>query len=185
MPRIASDLRLISPSGPRGVGAARGPGRKLAVATPIAIVVVMAAVAMIFASLVPTLVVATFFPMVAARHHVPLVPGMIDEIHRVAASVVLAAMPFPVQAVLGRNPQVHGFGRRHSGRPALDDQGLGCDQLRLRILADVDAPVCTRLAELDRYADIGSTRRQANRDRAGRRQGQDRQRLREGPRPSR
>ena len=75
-------------------------------------------------------------------------PLLLHEIHRLAAGVVSVAMFTPVLLMARRYIQInrlahHGYGLLH------DDDRLRADQDRLRIVADVDAPVNARLVDTD------------------------------------
>ena len=89
------------------------------------------------------------------RHHVLLVPVVIHEIHRMAAGMIFATMPFPMHPMLGRHPQVNRFRRRRSGRWRRNQHRLRHNDLGLRILADVNAAVHAGLAELNGDSYIG------------------------------
>ena len=85
------------------------------------------------------------------RVHV-VVPAVPDEIDRLAAGVIGATMPGPVPRMPRRYAQIERRGR--IGRRLVDDDRLRVDDLRWRVVADLDAAVVARLADIDGDVDI-------------------------------
>ncbi len=92
--------------------------------------------------------------LAVARHVLMLVPVILHEIDRLATGVVLAAMLAPVLSVTRRYVEIDRLAYHAQGH-RLDHDRLRVDQLRLREVADVDAAIEARLADLHRYTDIG------------------------------
>lgn len=88
------------------------------------------------------------------RHHLILVPLVLDKVHRLPAGAVSRTMLSPVSGVAGRYAQIQRL-RGHGHRRTLDDDGLRVDDHGLRKAADVDTPVKAGLAHLDRDAHVG------------------------------
>src|SRR5712692_5158340 len=98
--------------------------------------------------------VAVVFLVVRNVHLV--VPVVLNEVDRLAAGVVLAAMLAPVFLVPRRHMQIDWLSYHLD---PLDHNRLRKDQSRRRSVADVDATIEARLADADRNADVGSERR--------------------------
>ena len=83
------------------------------------------------------------------------VPFFLDEVDRMTAGIVFAAMLVPVLRVAGRYSQIDRLLDYPCGR-LVNYDGLGVNDRRTRhVVADVDASVKARLTDADRYANIG------------------------------
>ena len=94
-----------------------------------------------------------------------VVPRVLDEVDRLTASIVLAAMLAPVSRMAGRHPQVDRLSD-DAGRQRLDHDRLRVDEARRWQRADVDAPVEPRLTDADGNASEGRGAKSQRRDHA-------------------
>lgn len=121
--------------------------------------------AMLLAALLPATIITGFAATIIAmlflitRHIFLVVPTVPNEIDPFTASVVFAAMLAPVFGVPGRHMQIH---RLTTDRDTMNHHRFAVDQLRSRIIIDVDLSVKAGLADADRYADIGSDSRRGD-----------------------
>ncbi|MNS76654.1 hypothetical protein D3C72_1102080 [compost metagenome] len=116
------------------------------VALVIMLVVVTAAVAVIGTAMVAMLLAIT-------GHILVVIPTILDEIYLLVAGIILAAVLGPVLGMARRHAQVDRTGR--IVLRALHDDGLGIDQLRRGIIADIEASVKAWLADGNGDADLG------------------------------
>jgi hypothetical protein len=79
------------------------------------------------------------------RHVLPLIPVLLDEIHRAVAGVVKPAIVAPAVGLLQRDIQVE---RRRAHYHRANDDGLRIEQHRWRRAVDVDGAVKTLLANI-------------------------------------
>lgn len=124
----------------------------IAVPSPVTMAVLMAFVP-VAAVIIMAVATALF---VIARHIFIPVPVVPDKIHGPAARLVLSAMLLPMLFVAGRHMQIDRLADVMD--MPFDDDRLRIDHLWLRDIADVDATVETRFADIDRYTDIGGHR---------------------------
>src|SRR4051812_2638507 len=89
-----------------------------------------------------TTIAALLFPALAN-------PAFLDEVHRLVARAVAAAIGPPVALMAWRHVQIDRLAL-HDHRRWRDNDRLGVDQCRLRIVADIDASVDARLVDADR-----------------------------------
>ena len=80
-------------------------------------------------------------------------PALLDEIDRLVARVVASTVGAPVLLMTGRHIQVDRLARHHDPRRR-DDDRLGINQRGRRDIANIDAPIYTRLVDADRDTDI-------------------------------
>lgn len=99
------------------------------------------------------IVIATMLLAVTGRIFV-LIPAILDKIHLLSTRIIRATMLRPMFGVAGWHPQVNRLPLDIAHR-ALNDDGFRIDHLRPGKLADIDAAIEARLADIDRYADIG------------------------------
>lgn len=85
------------------------------------------------------------------------VPRLLDKIDVLAAGVISAAVLRPMFCVTRRHAQIDRLLLDVPYRP-FDDDRLCVDHTRLREGTDVDAAVEARLADSDRYANVGRQR---------------------------
>ena len=126
------------------------------VAVVIAVVVVMivAMVALIvpmIAVIIPMLVTMLFTIMGNIGMGVPVMP---DEVHRLAAGVVLAAMTPPIALVTGAHMQIDRRRQFGAANPDAHD-GRAIDKARRRCIADIHAAVKSGVAQTDGGGHLG------------------------------
>ena len=125
----------------------------------VVMVVVVAVVATTIVPIIPALVTAVAavaMPFLVARDVFVLIPVVLHKVDPLVAGVVLVAMSAPVLRVAWRYVQVDG---RAVHRCPIDDARLLVDHLRPRKVTDVDVTIEARLANAERYPDIGGKRR--------------------------
>jgi hypothetical protein len=98
------------------------------------------------------MIVMTPHVLIAIARSINLtIPVVADEIYRAAAGVIHAAITTPVARMLKRNMQVH---RSHCDAVRrLNDYRPGIEQLRRRVISDINTAVKIRVADIKRYAD--------------------------------
>ena len=92
-----------------------------------------------------------------------IIPFIFNEIDGPAAGVILVAVFVPILLMTWRNAQIDGL----LGNPAprrLNHDGLCVDDLRFRIVTDVDVAVESGLTDRDRYTDVRRLRRDRGKD---------------------
>src|SRR5215470_5675836 len=103
------------------------------------------------------LVVAFFMAtLIVVRADFAVVPVVAHEIDRHAARLIFAAVRGPISAVLVRHPHVDRLRRRTDNTRPLADHRLRHDDLRLRKLADIDAPRNDGRAKTNAYSLLSS-----------------------------
>jgi hypothetical protein len=137
----------------------RQPVRLNLALTAIVIVAIAASsmVTIVMTSIAITPVISTV-PLTAPAWMFILIPFpnplLLNKINWLSAGVVSAAMFAPVLLVARWNVQVNGLAL-HSHWLLHDDDRLRLHQHRLRVVANVDSPIDTRLVDADRYTDTG------------------------------
>jgi hypothetical protein len=114
------------------------------IVTPVVAVVITA----ITAFVVATIIMVTF-PIL--RNVDMVVPVVLNKVDALVAGVVLTAIPAPMPRVSRFYTQVNWCARYSP----LHHPRLAVQQLRTRIVADVDATIIAGLADTDRNPDIG------------------------------
>ena len=94
----------------------------------------------------------TMFNLVS-RHVDAVIPVVRYKVNPSSTRFVFLTMRFPMLSVDGLDPEVNWL---FDHQYALNDNGFGVDQAWLRIIADVDLAIKTRLTQRNRYCDIGS-----------------------------
>ena len=112
---------------------------------PLLVLVIVAVVAVLV-----TMFVTMFVPMVLTIvWNVGIgVPVMPDEVNRLAASVVLAAVMAPVALIAWPHMQIDRR-RQHAALNAYAHYGRAIDKTGRRCVADVDPSVKARVAQID------------------------------------
>lgn len=133
----------------------------VAPAIVMAVILILLIIPAIVSVVIPVIIVAVIAAIAHMRAMTLLVTGNILMVvpvvlHKVdpfAAGIVLMAVFAPVSGMAGRDVKVDWLAICHH---SAYDNRLGIDNLRLRVVANVDATVKTGLPHTDRYADIGS-----------------------------
>jgi hypothetical protein len=89
------------------------------------------------------------------RHIDIFVPPVAHEIDRSAAGIIAVAVSAPVFRMTGRHAHVDRL-IDNAGWHGPDHDGSRVNELRLRIVSDVDAAIKAGLADTDGHTDIGS-----------------------------
>src|SRR6516225_6073344 len=122
---------------------------------PSSVVAAVPLVVTVAVVLVPALVLAMVVVVVVLVLPALAHPVFADEVDRLAARVVLAAVALPVVLMLLRNVQVHRLLLDDDARRR-DDHRLRMPQCRRRHVADRDAAVDAGLVDADRDARLGN-----------------------------
>jgi hypothetical protein len=83
-----------------------------------------------------------------------IVPPVTNEIDRLAAGIIFAAVLAPVLLMTRRHVQVHRL-INNAGRHGSNHDGSRVNEFGLREASDVNASIKTGLADADRHTDIG------------------------------
>ena len=126
----------------------------IAIAIAIVVIVVMisviVAVITVVAVIVPMLVTMVFTIVGYVGMGVPVMP---DEVDRLPAGVVLAAMVAPIALIARAHMQIN----RRRQRAALNTyahNGRAIDEAGRRRIADIHAPVKSRVAQVDGHSHL-------------------------------
>jgi hypothetical protein len=110
----------------------------------------------LFSSMFPIVFFTVPLPvtrLILGHVHV-IVPFVLDEIDGAATGIILGAVLAPVFLMTGRYVHVDGL-IDNTGGNRMNHDGLRVDDLRLRIIVDVNAAIESGLADTDRNPDIG------------------------------
>lgn len=111
----------------------------------IAIVVVVVMIVAVVAVIIPMFVTMVF---TIVGYVSPGIPVMPDEVDRLAAGVVLAAMVAPIALIAGAYVQINGW-RQWRALNAYSHDGCAIDEAGRRRIADIHAAVKSRVAQVD------------------------------------
>jgi len=115
----------------------------------VVMIVVMVAVIIVTFTVIVAMVVAMFVTMVftIVRNVSMGVPVMPDEVHRLTAGIVLAAVMTPIALIARSHVQVDR--RRQCATDTYAHDGRGIDEARRRGVADIHASVEAGVAQAD------------------------------------
>ena len=136
--------RGVVPSYPPALGFDVAPLMVIVIVVMI-VVMIITMVAVIVAVVVPMFVTMLFTVMGYVRMGVPIMP---DEIDRLAAGVVLAAVMAPIALVAGAHMQIDRR-RQHDAVSAYAHHRRAIDEAGRRRVADIHASVKARVAQAD------------------------------------
>jgi hypothetical protein len=125
------------------------------VAVSFAMTAIMVVVTVIVVIVAMIIVIAVAFTILRGINVV--VPVVADEIDRPTAGSIAPAIPFPIFLVARWHAQIQ---RLMNDTGAFNDDRFRVNNLGLREATEVDAPIKSWLADVDRHADIGGERRQ-------------------------
>jgi len=111
----------------------------------------------VFIALVMLFTVTLAMMCLILRYIYIIIPPVTNEVDRLATGIVLAAVFAPVFIVTWRHMQVDWL-IDNTGRRGSNHNGFYVNEFGLRCVSDVDAAVKARLANANRYADIGCLR---------------------------
>jgi hypothetical protein len=111
----------------------------------IAIVVVVVMIVAVVAVIIPMFVTMVF---TIVGNVCPGIPVMPDEVDRLAAGVVFAAMVAPIALIAGAYVQIDGW-RQWRALDAYSHDGRAIDEAGRRRITDIHAAVKSRVAQVD------------------------------------
>ena len=97
--------------------------------------------------------------LLIARNVFALIPVVLNKIDAFATGVVLVTMLAPIFGMTGRNAQID---RRALDHYPLDHHWLTIDELRRRIITDVDLAIESGMTDAQRNSNIRGSYRSAN-----------------------
>jgi hypothetical protein len=115
-------------------------------------VVIVAVTAVVISVVIPTVTHMAMMFLIM-RNVFMVVPVVLHKVDPFTACMVLTAMFAPVSGMARRDVQVDWRTIFHH---AAHDNRPGVDQLRRRIVANIDPAVEAGLSDADRYANVGS-----------------------------